>query len=376
MCAEPGGGDVGGGGGIGGSGGDSALPLLRASSTPAASLSAEYLRAEALYHHISAGSPLAECNGGDGSSHDLARHTTDALAAFLRCSEAIRREALFSSNEDAADVPTAHLQYLLCEYYVASLWQRAPVSAGAAGDLASARLAQLRSARAELEAFLHRIVSVRGLVADADARAIGLIDTVSRAGSSSSSSGGRVPDRADPGTLRSQKIERFKRGSAAAKRLRELAAMNARTVEAARKRGMDDAAAIEEAALDGIGASPAMPLLFDALHPYVHTGGCWSPCISSARAYKCCVKHVSVSAIFDAARVSPHTPAGSSLGGPIDDSARREMVLLTILGAVAQALDDLASVAQEEPLLAHMAAQNAEGACVLRAARLPTEVCC
>jgi hypothetical protein len=282
------------------------------------------LRAEALYHHINDGTPIPECEGpasaaaaageeahsvsGTAGSaadsrlpHDNNRHTQDALTAFLRCADMIRREAVFSRNEELHDVPTGSIQYLLCEFYIASLRQRAPVSAAAPGDLARPRLAQLKAAKSELEAFLAQCYGVRGLIDDAEAVAIGLLDIVpylaelygvertpsggaagsrkagsgegeedgdrdystnvvssraatalsARATAAAAGGGGRV----DPGALRQQKIERFKRNTAASKRLRELAALNARAVDAARKRGMGDAEAAEAAQLDGIGAS-------------------------------------------------------------------------------------------------------------------------
>lgn len=349
------------------------MPLLRPDARPAESLAAEFMRAEALYHHIQDGTPIPDCDG-DGSAaaaageasgrlpHDNNRHSADALGAFLRVSQMIRRESVFSGNESLADVQTAHLPLLLTEFYIARLRQQAPASAHSPGDMARTRLTSLRTARGELEGFLSQALSLRGLVAAEEAKAIGLADmapylaevyggsfarregvgiggaggdegsalgsslrarraaedaeeaesardystiAAKRAGAAAAIAGAaRVGPRIDPATARMQKIERFKRSAAGTKRLRELAALHARRVEAARRRGMDVSAALEAAELDGIGGSGS--------------------------------------------------GAGSVSG--TDEESRREMSILALQGAVRQALDDLASLAQELPLLAHMVA--------------------
>lgn len=355
------------------------LPLLRPDSRPAESLTAEFMRAEALYHHIQDGTPIPDCDG-DGSAaaaagessgrlpHDNNRHAADALDAFLRVAQMIRRESIFSGDESLADVQTAHLPLLLAEFYIARLRQQAPASAHTPGDMARTRLTSLRTARGELEGFLAQALSLRGLVPADEAKAIGLADmapylaevyggsfarregagvgggsgfsgvggdgsgglgsslrarraaedaeeaesardystiAAKRAGAAAAIAGAaRVGPRIDPSTARMQKIERFKRSAAGTKRLRELAAIHARRVEAARRRGMDVSAALEAAELDGIGGSGS--------------------------------------------------GAGSAAG--TDEESRREMAILALQGAVRQALDDLASLAQELPLLAHMVA--------------------
>lgn len=336
------------------------------------------MRAEALYHHIQDGTPIPDCDGegsaaaaaGEASGrlpHDINRHTADAFGAFLRVSQMIRRESIFSGNESLADVQTAHLPLLLTEFYIARLRQQAPASAHTPGDMARTRLTSLRTARGELEGFLSQALSLRGLVPAEEAKAIGLADmapylaevyggsfarregvgigggvgigagsdeggslgsslrarraaedaeeaesardystiAAKRAGAAAAIAGAaRVGPRIDPATARMQKIERFKRSAAGTKRLRELAALHARRVEAARRRGMDVSAALEAAELDGIGGSGS--------------------------------------------------GAGSVSG--TDEESRREMSILALQGAVRQALDDLASLAQELPLLAHMVA--------------------
>lgn len=84
------------------------------------SLPALFARAEALFHHIVDGAALEECK-----DHDQLAHTADALAAFVRCSSMVRTEGIFSRNESMGDMKTEDLQYLLIEFFIAELRQRA-----------------------------------------------------------------------------------------------------------------------------------------------------------------------------------------------------------------------------------------------------------
>ena len=94
------------------------LPPEVTEVAPAASLREEFLRAERLYHHV------VDDAGGCEGEHSVDRHVTDALAAFSRCSRIVREEGLFSRNETLDDVAAGALQYLLLEFYIATLRQR------------------------------------------------------------------------------------------------------------------------------------------------------------------------------------------------------------------------------------------------------------
>lgn len=94
------------------------LPPEVTEVAPAASLREEFLRAERLYHHV------VDDAGGCEGEHSVDRHVTDALAAFSRCSRIVREEGLFSRNETLDDVAAGTLQYLLLEFYIATLRQR------------------------------------------------------------------------------------------------------------------------------------------------------------------------------------------------------------------------------------------------------------
>jgi hypothetical protein len=85
---------------------------------PAGSLREEFLRAERLYHHVV--DDIGECDG----EHSVDKHVNDALVAFTRCSAWVRSEGIFSSNESLDDISTSSLQYLLIEFYIATLRQR------------------------------------------------------------------------------------------------------------------------------------------------------------------------------------------------------------------------------------------------------------
>ncbi|EFX02922.1 tor signaling pathway regulator [Grosmannia clavigera kw1407] len=98
---------------------------------------------------FSFGGGSSNSNGGYGSYGDA---VMAALAAYEDCSARIEALALFSSNEGADDVATAHLPYLLVPYRVAEMVQRLPPPNP--GTPAERRLV-LRRAREAHERFLH-----------------------------------------------------------------------------------------------------------------------------------------------------------------------------------------------------------------------------
>ena len=83
------------------------------------SLPVAFIHAEALYHHVIEGTPLSSC-----TNHHMGEHISEAIRCFLRCSSLVRSESIFSSNEAVADINTEDLQYLLIDYYIASLRQQ------------------------------------------------------------------------------------------------------------------------------------------------------------------------------------------------------------------------------------------------------------
>jgi len=324
------------------------------------SLAAQFLRAEALYHHVVESSPMPgdladECaalGGGGGAAaatggcaHPVA-HLPDAIAAFERAAAAVRREGTFSSNEGVADIATGDLQYLLIDYYEARLRQQTPPDSG--------RLAALLRAKFGLETFLAKVVEV-GVVSAEEAAASGIDAYVAtsrrrdeeesaaseardrsaarvaaaaaaagddgdapargatlRGGASGGAGGGGggggrrtgefgvAAGRAgvDPGQVRALRVARFKRNGETKKRLQELALISARRVRLAAMTGGGLEAAVEAGELDGVGAA-------------------------------------------------------ASAGPTVDEDIRREMTLLTIVSAARSAVDEIVSIGQELPMLMH-----------------------
>ena len=283
--------------------------------TAPASLSAAVSRCEALAAHVLSGAaPPADCapcaDGGGGACP----HAAEALSLLVRCAERARRAGLLPSRgERAADVSTAALRYLLLDFTAASLRARTPACGGGGG--ASHRLMALRTARDEFDAFVGRIVSIRGLLPSGEARAIGLIDALphladdlEEAAAAAAAEAGAGAPRRDAAAVRAAKIERFKRSAAAAARLRQLAALDDAARAAAHRRGLSDEAFDERCELDGVGAASA-------------AGG---------------------------------AGGGGGAATASDDGVRREMGILALQSAVRAALDEIAAINQELPLLAHM----------------------
>lgn len=87
-----------------------------------------------------------------------------ALALLLQAEAAVGAAAIFSANEDADDLATADLKYLLLPHYRAQLLAGAPPGAvgGSGGGGTQGRLEAVRAAQRASEAFLARYASVCG----------------------------------------------------------------------------------------------------------------------------------------------------------------------------------------------------------------------
>lgn len=257
-----------------------------------ASLAAEFARGEALYHHVVDGDALAGCGGSGAHAHDESAHVAEGVSALLAAARLVRDEGIFSPNETLDDIHTGDLRYLLVEFFLGGLRARTP-------DV-GARARALTDARAGLAAFIADVVR-RGVLPRSEAAAVGMgpflddergddsssssrragRDDVDDGGDADADDGGgasssvasaraaqiwaqagarvgassRAPTSAaipsDPAAARAQKIERFKRNTAAKKRLKELALLHARL---ARLNGGDT----EADAADGVGSAASL----------------------------------------------------------------------------------------------------------------------
>ncbi|KAF6260479.1 TAP42-like protein [Scenedesmus sp. NREL 46B-D3] len=138
--------------------------------------------------------------GTDCTSNDSTDKTQEMLQLLSHCELLIQRAALFSSNEDADDLITSHMKYLLVPFLQAELHSSLPVRDPAA------RLQHVLAASEGYCAYLQRCQQYR-LLRGPLAEAYG----AEEAGSS-----------ADPGTVRIQRIERFKRSRAVAGLLQQM----------------------------------------------------------------------------------------------------------------------------------------------------------
>ena len=87
------------------------------------SLQEQFLTAEALLKQIKGG----KFPSGDDKTQELVRR---CLAGLQRCTKMVAEQALFSSNEDADDVNTAHLKFLLLPYYTGDILLRQSTPGG------------------------------------------------------------------------------------------------------------------------------------------------------------------------------------------------------------------------------------------------------
>eukprot|EP00290_Baffinella_frigidus_P055901 CAMPEP_0180362410 /NCGR_PEP_ID=MMETSP0989-20121125/13319_1 /TAXON_ID=697907 /ORGANISM="non described non described, Strain CCMP2293" /LENGTH=254 /DNA_ID=CAMNT_0022354461 /DNA_START=53 /DNA_END=814 /DNA_ORIENTATION=+ len=98
-------------------GGDSDAPLLsvgEASALEAMPLPVVFSRAKAMYHEASQG----------GMSEEATRRVEKALLYLGRAERLVSAEAVFSKNEEAQDVNTPDLKYVLIPFYEGELLQR------------------------------------------------------------------------------------------------------------------------------------------------------------------------------------------------------------------------------------------------------------
>jgi hypothetical protein len=206
------------------------LAPAHVSLRPEYSLPLEFSRGEQLYRHIEEG--FGAGAGPEGfvcESHSVPDHVSDALHAFLRCAEMVRRDGVFSKDEIVEDINTEDLRYVLIEYYLASLQSR---STGPTTPAVRART--LVEAKAGYEAFLERVVAL-GIISASEGLTLGV-----------GTGAGGAPRIGGGNDLRSAKIERFKRTQAAKKRLAELSELHRKQAEELRKTG---------AVMDGVGSA-------------------------------------------------------------------------------------------------------------------------
>lgn len=81
------------------------------------SLQGRFLTAEALLKKIKGG----KLPSGDAKTQELVGR---CLAGLRLCTKMVAEQALFSSNEDADDINTAHLKFLLLPYYTGDILLR------------------------------------------------------------------------------------------------------------------------------------------------------------------------------------------------------------------------------------------------------------
>jgi hypothetical protein len=179
-------------GGVGGGGDANVLDMAamaEQSEVLEAELPARFAAAEAVCER-------AEDGGLRGSADEQASAVAVAAAEMERCMLAVRRHAIFSPNEEAEDVNTEDLKYVLGEYHLAKISSRlSPIGGGPA-----ARLAGVRRAAGYMEAFVTRCKQL-GL----ERAGIEVGESVSRAG--------------DPAARRAAKIDRYRMVKAAKARM-------------------------------------------------------------------------------------------------------------------------------------------------------------
>ncbi len=141
----------------------------------------------------------------DGPEPPSEEQIQTGIQQVVACSRAIRELGVLSANEEAADMLTEDLRYLLAEFFIGR-FTLASLSA-------SNRLKQVCEAKLSFEAFV-RACEVKGLVSDLDFALLGVEEE---------EPGLRRAPRRQPITdMRMLKIQRFKAASAARKRLAEL----------------------------------------------------------------------------------------------------------------------------------------------------------
>lgn len=136
----------------------------------------------------------------------------ELLELLEHCELLVEQGALFSRNEEQEDLSTASMRYLLVTFLKAELLNTMPQQSMAQ------RLQQVQAAKAGYCQFLQRCGQY------------GLLGAACQAAYDAQEAGQAV----DPGTARSQKVERFKRSKAVAGLIQQLEARQKRADEEVR----------------------------------------------------------------------------------------------------------------------------------------------
>ena len=223
--------------------------ILPPSLTVEYTLRQEFLRAEQLYHHIegdalliSSSSPTSSTSSSSVltsmlapcTNHSLTIHVQDALAAFLHCSDMVRREGIFSKDEIIEDINTEDIRYLLIEYYIALLRMKQETTT----NNPKQRLSNINQAKIGLELFIEQLFHY-GIIHQQERNTTFQNILQADDDTSSVAQSNHQQDRSTTtktnmnqqqlmrnismgNDLRTAKIERFKRNQVAKKRLQEL----------------------------------------------------------------------------------------------------------------------------------------------------------
>ena len=165
-----------------------------------------------------------ELDSGYGGADE--EQTLIAIAQFDRCAEMTRAEGITSINEEADDMKTGDLQYLLTSYFVGELHMKI---CGRAYGREKERLAAVRRGRVHLVAFVEACER-KHLLDD-----FALVDWRVLSGDIDEEASGAARRRVDPRLARARKIEGYKREKEAQARRAELVKQR----EASQRRGID-----------------------------------------------------------------------------------------------------------------------------------------
>ncbi|KAG2426088.1 hypothetical protein HXX76_013276 [Chlamydomonas incerta] len=245
-----------------------------------------------------------------------------ALALLARTQVAVESAGIFSSNEDADDLATADVKFLLVPFYIGSLLSAAPVTPGASGSAAVARLSAVQSALPALGTFLHRCEQYD------------MLGVLGRNAMDAAASGAAP----DPAAKRTFKVEKFKREKALGA---ALAGLEARRAAAAAQEREDEAAVT--------GTAPGLT-----------RGGADSVAVAGAAAAAAAAGGAAGSGPRSAAAAATAS-RGAGGGGALDEEDERQLWKWRVELCVLQALDLHSSLKQEDEMLQHVAAREAAG---------------
>ncbi|KAG2453979.1 hypothetical protein HYH02_001025 [Chlamydomonas schloesseri] len=248
-----------------------------------------------------------------------------ALTLLARTQSAVESAGIFSANEDADDLATADVKFLLVPFYIGSLLSAAPVTPGASGSAAVARLSAVQRALPALGTFLHRCEQYD------------MLGVLGRNAMDAASSGAAP----DPAAKRTFKVEKFKREKALGA---ALAGLEARRAAAAAQEREDEAAAagaapgITRGGVDGVAVAGAAAAAAAAAAGGGAGAGAGSAIVAAA---------------------SRGAGAGGGSGGALDEEDERQLWKWRVELCVLRALDMQASLKQEDEMLQHVTAREA-----------------